>query len=208
MMRYKALAKRFRQALGVQDPVPAAMLLPEPETKGNPAEPADPGKREFASEKYQKGLMGKSQKAKGQMDGQGQPSSQAESERNPGKTDGREFASAGNLKGMENEVLVAAREDVLRRDVRSDVLRREGVLREDVLREARKEAERLLAGCEGSCVSLMAALAIRISPDYAPQDEGGMRKAADRMADAKSWIVEERKRITRARARMAKLKTG
>ena len=208
VMRYKALAKRFRQALGVQDPVPAAMLLPEPETKGNPAVPADPGKREFASEKYQKGLMGKSQKAKGQMDGQGQPSSQAESERNPGKTDGREFASAGNLKGMENEVLVAAREDVLRRDVRSDVLRREGVLREDVLREARKEAERLLAGCEGSCVSLMAALAIRISPDYAPQDEGGMRKAADRMADAKSWIVEERKRITRARARMAKLKTG
>jgi hypothetical protein len=28
-MRYKALSKRFRQAVGVSDPVPAASLLPE-----------------------------------------------------------------------------------------------------------------------------------------------------------------------------------
>jgi len=116
VMRYKALAKRFRQALGVGDPVPAAMLLPEPETKENPA-------------------------------GQGK----------------REFASVQDLK------------------------------------EARKEAERLLEGCEGSCVSLMAALAIRISPDYAPRDEGGMRKAAERMADAKSWIAQEQRRMARAK---------
>ena len=57
-------------------------------------------------------------------------------------------------------------------------------------------------------MSLMAALAIRISPDYAPRDEGGMRKAADRMTDAKLWMAEERKRIARARAMMAKAKTG
>jgi hypothetical protein len=76
------------------------------------------------------------------------------------------------------------------------------------LREAREEAERLLKGCEGSCVSLMAALAIRISPDYAPRDEGGMQKTARRMADAKSWMAEERRRIARARAGMAKAKTG
>ena len=48
-------------------------------------------------------------------------------------------------------------------------------------------------------MSLMAALAIRISPDYAPRDEGGMRKTADRMADAKSWMAQERKRIARAK---------
>ena len=76
------------------------------------------------------------------------------------------------------------------------------------LREAREEAERLLAGCEGSCVSLMAALAVRISPDYAPRDQGGMRKAADRMADAKSWMAEERKRIAKARTAAAKVGTG
>ena len=76
------------------------------------------------------------------------------------------------------------------------------------LKEAREEAERLLKGCEGSCVSLMAALALRVSPDYAPRDEGGMRKAADRMADAKSWIAAERKRMAKARAVAAKGKTG
>ena len=149
VMRYKALAKRFRQALGVGDPIPAAMLLPEAETKGNPSELANQEKREFVS--------------------------------------------VENPERMENEVLKAARGDVLR---------------EDVLKGARGEAERLLKGCEGSCVSLRAALAIRISPDYAPRDEGGMRKAADRMADAKSWMAEERRRSARARAGMAKAKTG
>ena len=141
VMRYKALAKRFRQALGVSDPVPAAMLLPEAERTENPAEPADPGRREFAS--------------------------------------------VSNRMREGGEGLAQARGDVIK-EAR-------------VLKEAREEAERLLAGCEGSCVSLMAALALRISPDYAPRDEGGMRKTADRMADAKSWIAEERKRIARAR---------
>ena len=162
VMRYKALAKRFRQALGVSDPVPAAMLLPETETKGTPAEPADPGKREFASEQ--------------------------------------------DLKGEGGEGLSQAREDVLK-----EMKTRKGaraVKETGAFKAAREEAGRLLVGCEGSCVSLMAALAIRISPDYAPRDEGGMRKAADRMADARSWIAEERKRIARARAASAKVRTG
>jgi hypothetical protein len=144
VMRYKALAKRFRQALGVGDPVPAAMLLPKLEPVGTLAEPTDWGKREFASEQ--------------------------------------------NLKGEGGENLAQARGDVLK--------------------EVREEAERLLEGCEGSCVSLMAALEIRISPDYAPRDEGGMRKAADRMADARSWVAEERRRIARARAAASKARTG
>jgi len=161
VMRYKALAKRFRQALGVSDPIPAAMLLPETERTGNPAEPADRGKREFAS--------------------------------------------VENLKGRGDGTLAAARGCVLREDALKEAREeaaREDVLRADVLREAREEAERLLKGCEGSCVSLMAALAIRISPVYAPRDEGGMRKTAQRMADAKLWMAQERKRIARARARM------
>ena len=172
VMRYKALAKRFRQALGVKDPVPAAMLLPEPEAKGRPAEPADPGKREFASEQNPKEVLGRIPKAEGHMGGSGPTVVQPESGGNEGKMAVRELASVQDLKG------------------------------------AREEAERLLAGCEGSCVSLMAALAIRLSPDYAPRDEGGMRKAADRMADAKSWMAQERKRIARARAAAAKARTG
>ena len=178
-MRYKALAKRFRQALGVKDPVPAAMLLPETEGTGNPAEPADPGKREFASEQNLEGVEGKAEKAKGRMDGREVSAEQPESARNEGKTDVREFASVSNRKREGGKGLAQERGDILR--------------------EAREEAKRLLGGCEGSCVSLMAVLAIWISPDYAPRDEGGMRKAADRMADAKTWNAEERKRIARAK---------
>ena len=163
VMRYKALAKRFRQALGVSDPVPAAMLLPEPDAKGKPAEPVDRGKREFTSVQYLEGELGRGEKVEVRMDGGGPSASQPESGRNEVKADVREFTSVKDLT------------------------------------KARAEAERLLKGCEGSCVSLMAALAIRISPDYAPRDEGGMQKTADRMADAKSWIAEGRKRIARAK---------
>ncbi len=159
----------------------------------NPVKPADPVKREFVSVQNLEGMIWKSQKAKGRMDSHELSASQPELGRNFEETDEREFASVENLKGIADEVLAAARGDVLR---------------EDVLKEAREEAERLLKGCEGSCVSLMAALAIRISPDYTPRDEGGMRKTADRMADAKSWMAEERKRVARARAGMAKARTG
>jgi len=172
VMRYKALAKRFRQALGVLDPIPAAMLLPEAVRTGKPAEPADPGKREFTSVQNLEGVVGKSQKAERRLDGGEPTEAKPESARNERETGGQEFASVQDLKG------------------------------------AREEAERLLAGCEGSCVSLMAALALRLSPDYAPRDEGGMRKAADRMADAKSWIAQERRRIARARVASAKARTG
>ena len=172
VMRYKALAKRFRQALGVEDPVPAAMLLPESGGTGNSSGPADSGKREFASVGNLEGAIGTAKKAEGRMGDGETAASQPGSGRNAVKTDGREFASVQDL------------------------------------REAREEAERLLAGCEGSCVSLMAALAVRISPDYAPRDQGGMRKAADRMADAKSWMAEERKRIAKARTAAAKVGTG
>jgi len=185
VMRYKALAKRFRQALGVGDPVPAAMLLPEAEGDGSAPGPADPRKREFASERNLKGEGGKPRRAERRMDGGKPTEAKPESARNEVKRDGREFASEGFSQREGGEGLAQARGDVLK-EAR-------------VFKEVREEAERLLAGCEGSCVSLMAALAVRLSPDYAPRDEGGMRKAADRMADAKLWMAQERKRIARAK---------
>jgi len=128
----------------------------------------------------------------------------------------REFTSVQYLEGelgrgekvevrMDGGGPSASQPESGRNEVKADV--REFTSVKD-LTKARAEAERLLKGCEGSCVSLMAALAIRLSPDYAPRDEGGMQKAADRMADAKSWMAQERKRIARARAAAAKARTG
>ena len=109
VMRYKALAKRFRQALGVKDPVPAAMLLPEAEGTGNPAEP---GKREFTPVESLKGREGKSEKAEGRMYGREQSATQPELGKDAVKTDEREFASVQDLR--------EAREEAERRSAMED----------------------------------------------------------------------------------------
>ena len=124
VMRYKALAKRFRQALGVSDPVPAAMLLPD---------------------KVKTDKVGGRAGIRARRRNVLRPGSNANQE----KTIRREFASELNLV------------------------------------EARAEAEKLFSGCENTCVSLMAALAIRTNPDYAPRVEGGMQSLVAQMAEAR-----------------------
>ena len=55
VMKYKALAKKFRQAVGVSDPVPAAAVLPS-----NPPEESENGEgdiREHCSEQDRKGQV-------------------------------------------------------------------------------------------------------------------------------------------------------
>ena len=103
VMRYKALSKKFRQALGAKDPVPASMLLPDDSEK--------PAKN--------------TEKHAGTAENTAVEQQESEVE------DAREFTSVVNLKGL------------------------------------REKAGELLSGCEGTCVSLMAALEVRLSPDYA-----------------------------------------
>ena len=121
VMRYKALAKRFRQALGVSDPVPAAMLLPDE------AKTREAGGRTGKRIGRRKVLQPK-------------PTAM------PEKTARREFTSELNLM------------------------------------ETRAAAKCLFAGCENTYVSVMAALAIRTSPDYTPRVEGGVQNLAAHMA--------------------------
>ena len=47
VMRYKALSKRFRQAVGVSDPVPAASLLPEENSRERSREDENSLRNEF-----------------------------------------------------------------------------------------------------------------------------------------------------------------
>ena len=55
VMKYKALAKKFRQAVGVSDPVPAAAVLP-PDPPGENEKGAGEV-REYCSEQYRKGQV-------------------------------------------------------------------------------------------------------------------------------------------------------
>lgn len=143
VMRYKALAKKFRQAFGVKDPVPAAMLLPAEKTSGqnegiakvlkgrakSDLRTASTSNRVVEAEKAKDDV--KIVKREGRFEGNGEK--RIEKGATPTGCGFREFTSVQISRG----VLEGAKE--------------------------------LLAGCEGTCVSLMAALEMRLNPDYAPK---------------------------------------
>ena len=120
VMRYKALSKKFRQALGAKDPMPASELLPDDLEKLAENSETRAGAVENAAV----------EQCKSEVEG------------------AREFTSVVNLKGL------------------------------------RERARELLSGCEGTCVSLMAVLEMRLNPDYAP------RTNLDRTAESNSHYTE------------------
>ena len=115
LMRYKALARKFRQAVGESDPVPAAALLPP---------------REFTSDV---------DRARGEAEGEDRADRTATS------------IGIGETR---------------RTHPHSPARRQEATVKPRA--EAVRAARKLLAGCEASCVSLAAQLALRLSPDYTP----------------------------------------
>ena len=130
IMRYKAMAKRFRQACGTGEPIPPAMLLPTQETAGS-SDPAPP----------------------------------------PGP------ATAGSYLASES-VSVAMAEEL-----------RKGLVR------AREAAQEILRECEGTIISLEAALALRLDPDCIPaQGEAYVRKPGRPRIPKKvvGWLARRR----------------
>ena len=112
IMRYKAMAKRFRQACGTGEPIPPAMLLPAQETAG-PSGHAPP----------------------------------------PGPATADSALTSGPAPAAMTEGL------------------RKGLVR------ARGAAREILGECEGTLISLEAALALRLDPDCIPaQGEAYVRK--------------------------------
>lgn len=140
LMRYKALARKFRQAVGESDPVPASALLPP---------------QEFTSyEGIHKGTWSASRVQKAAI------------ERDETRACNlREFISDGNP------------------DIGGKTRARRGAETVATVKprtEAVREARKLLAECEGSCVSLAAQLALRLSPDYTPiMDPKPLRRGRD-----------------------------
>ena len=128
IMRYKAMAKRFRQACGSAEPVPPATLLPAPKT-ANPA---------------------------------------------PAPTPAPEAASTAAIP------TTTAAPDDLTDDMRTK------------LAAAREVARTILEECEGTLISLEAALALRLDPDCIPATgEEYVRKPGCPRIPRKviSWLV-------------------
>ena len=117
IMRYKAMAKRFRQACGSGEPVPPATLLPAPEA-------ASP-------------------------DSATQP---ARTGQTPTVVTGTAGTSPVPAPAQESPPLPAGAAEGLQED----------------LARARSAAREILAECEGTLISLEAALALRLDPDCIP----------------------------------------
>ena len=122
VMKYKALSKKFRQALVVKDPVPASALLPDAKSGAELGVKAAP---ELADAP-------------------------------------REMADTiWNGKNLQNSGC--------------------GEFSSDGILEARRIAAKMLGACEGTAVSLMAQIELRLNPEYAPTTQG-MEAITERMA--------------------------
>ena len=149
IMRYKATAKRFRQACGSTEPVPPATLLPAPEAVGSESTPTSVPETTDSSSAPTSTLVGHSEPV---------PKATA-------------FGTVP---------ITASAPDGL-----SDEMRAKLVL-------PRKVAKTILEECEGTLISLEAALALRLDPDCIPATgEEYVRKPGCPRIPRKviSWLV-------------------
>jgi len=156
LMRYKSLARKFRQAAGESDPVPAALLLPR---EFNSDEVANNGVGEVFRER--RAAVGCS---KGQADGLREFNSDGNPARGGACEEGKRVGETMGLKATTRAVGEARIGEIQGKPPPARWPEAMVKPRAEAVRVARE----LLACCEASCVSLAAQLALRLSPDYTP----------------------------------------
>ena len=153
VMKYKALAKKFRQAVGVSDPIPAAAVLPpdSPERDETAKEKGCRDVREHCSEQIRKGT---SRKVKGQE------------KRMRGHGENQDISERGV-----SPVSLRASKEVARSTEKVAMVQAEVVMpTEKVARTPEEVARELLKACEGTVTSLAAQLDLIVSADFVPDE--------------------------------------
>jgi hypothetical protein len=145
VMRYKALSKKFRQAVGINDPIPADRLLVnnEKNVRNTPdiIHFQDQVYRDFNSERNL---------------------------REKDKTDGNNSTKGSMVDWYVQDFCSDGNNTYRDEDDVENVKGADGVLTE-VTERFKMLATEILAGCEGTVVSLAAQLEIRLNPDYTPR---------------------------------------
>jgi hypothetical protein len=139
VMKYKALSRKFRQATGISDPVPASSILPEESTSERCACDENSVRREISGN-YGGGMA------------QGDWRETAEKQ----KESLTEFARGelGAKKILAKKIL--AKEILVKEILAKEILAKQILVKE------------ILEACEGSTVSLAAQLELRTNPEYTP----------------------------------------
>jgi hypothetical protein len=151
VMKYKALSRKFRQATGIADPIPAASLIPEKEEKELHRKNENSVRNEL-SRKNEDGI------------------NQQEIQEKQKKWEKRERLERRE-RLREKLERVEKQEKSERREKSTDLKKQAGsenkTGKSDVSM-ANILAKEILEACEGSIISLAAQLEMRINPDYTP----------------------------------------
>ena len=161
VMKYKALAKKFRQAVGVCDPIPAAAVLP----------PEQPRERDVGGMTRKRSEEGRTREYCSEH-----------SHRKQRKTGGAETVderdgvlSAMVTKALSMEATRASPVDT----ARTSPVEAAKALPVDTARTSPVEAARvLLEACEGTVASLSARLALMVSADFVPDENTARTKTS------------------------------
>ena len=156
VMKYKALSKKFRQATGIEDPVPAAAILPDESSSGGCEGDENSLRREIS--RYDGG--GRERVMQGNW---------------------QENAETGKRKQQKG---MGAQKGTKKK--KGELKVKEFDRRGFEFGEKRILVKEILGACEGTAVSLVAQLEIRINPDYTPPirvlgDSSSMRIAKGKL---------------------------
>ncbi len=161
VMGYKAMAEKFRQAVGLADPYPAALALGGFES----AAPTDADASCQNTVRKSAGL---------ELDRGREPTAQlggGDCQNMVRKSNGSTPKEAGDSKNVICQNMVRKDDG---QGLKTEVMKTEGMeareTRGMACRKARRKAAEMLAGCRKSQRSVRIALAIRLSPDLVPQE--------------------------------------
>ena len=194
VMRYKALARKFRQAFGVSDPIPAVALLPdEDENRGidGKCEGGNSGDEREGGKSGDNREDGKGKKSDELCKGDrsdGHDKGGKSGEHGGSRTIGNRIKCLNGSKGAGNRACAKYSGKAAARNAGLSGVREFASV--TVPMEVVAMAGRMLEGCENSFMSVAAAVEVRIGPDYAPKtDPDAIAKVArNAIAKANSMV--------------------
>lgn len=160
VMRYKALSKRFRQATGISDPVPAASLLPEE----NENERCREDENSIRNEILRGGRGGVERCGAVEKDAKVKKDAENGSDAKDGAVEEMAVNDIPAMKIHAAEILTT--KNLPMANLTTEIMAKE-IFAKEILTKGML-AKEILEACEGSVVSLAAQLELRINPNYTP----------------------------------------
>ena len=164
VMRYKALARKFRQAFGVSDPIPAVALLPDEGENCGIGKKCEGGK---SGDNRETGKGKRSDESCKGYRSDGHDKGGKSGKHGESRTVGDRIKAGNGSKGAGNRASANYSVKAAARSAGKSGVREFASV--TVPMEVVEMVRRMLEGCENSFMSVAAAVEVRIGPDYVPK---------------------------------------